>query len=239
MTTSRYAGVNPDVYSSSSTITNQATSASSVSGSRSSQTETVNMDFMSATGRQALDSLLAQLSAGGTTAQRQIQEDILRTIQQIEGQRAQYTKDAAFVDAEGAMQQQLRQALEQTLPSILLAGEAAGTSGDAISALLAQDAGTRAAESSAALGLGAAVDYGNIGANLLAQQSQLVNREDPALAALVEALGIDKGSAQRGTTKTKGSASQSQSSTSNTRQTTVTSGAQSGDASKTNQITVQ
>lgn len=237
--TSRYGTTGDELFGSSTSITRSITNASSNQSQSQNSTTTVDKDYMSEVGRQALDSLLAQLAAGGTTAQRQIQEDILRTIQQSQAKQAEYSKSAAFADSEGLMQQALREALESTLPSILLAGEAAGTSGDAISALLANDASTRAAQGAANVGINAAVDYGQIAAALLDTQASLANRTDPAVEALIQALGVDKGSAERGTTKTKGSASSNSSSTSSTRQVQVGSTAQSSDKSNTNQITVQ
>ena len=231
---SRYNTSNPDVYSSSVAAQAGAVQGSSTTSSTTSQTTRVNEDYMSNVGRQALDSLLAQLAAGGTPAQRAIQEDILRTIQQTEAQRAEYSKSAAFADAEGLMQQQLRQALEATLPSILLAGEAAGTSGSAISALLAQDLTARASEGAAAQGLNAAVDYGNISNQLLQTQAELVNREDPALQALQDALAIDRGSVKRGTTKTTSRTKESSKSKSSESQVKVASGAQTSDPSTAN-----
>lgn len=216
-----------EVFTNSTTDVTGGSTTSSASSTASSQREQVNKDYMSAVGRQALDSLLAQLAAGGTPAQRQIQEDILRTIQQTEAQRLSYTKDAAFADAEGAMQKSLRDALEATLPSILLAGEAAGTSGDAISALLSQDLATRASGEAAQVGLGAAVDYGQLSAALLDTQASLVNRQDPALEALIQALGVDRGSAERGTKTTSGRQSSSESASKSFSQQEVKSGVQS------------
>ena len=235
------------VASGGSTTTDTSATAQSQSGS-SASTETVNMDFMSASGRQALDSLLAQLAAGGTPEQRAIQEDILRTMQRIKVQQVEFSKDAAFRDADNAMALQLQRAMETALPSVLLAGESAGTSGDALSALLTQDLATRAAGESAQLGLGAAVDYGNISANLSQTLAGLANREDPAVQALIAALGVDKGSKQTGTSKTRSSnSSSSSSSTKSTqdtassqtqRQNTVQSGFSVSDQSDARQLSV-
>lgn len=236
--TSRY-GSNEDTYSSSADIINTTQSQSLSQGQSGSSTTTINKDYMSEVGRQALNNLLAQLAAGGTPAQRQIQEDILRTIQATQVKQAEYSKENAFAESEGLMNQALRQALESTLPSILLAGEAAGTSGSAISALLTNDLTARAAEGSAALGINAAVDYGQIAAQLLDTQAGLANRDDPAVEALIAALGVDKGSRERGTVKEKSSSKSSSSSSSSTRQVQVGSTAQSSDASNTNQITVK
>lgn len=217
------------------------TASSQTTGStgRSSNTqrEQVDIDFLSAQGRQSLDMLIAQLAAGGTPGQRAIQEDVLRTIQAIEVQRTQFSKEAAFRDAEGAIQTQLQRSLEATLPSILLASTGAGTSGDALSALLTNDLSARAAGEASALGIDAAARFGQISASLLGTQAELVDREDPALNALLQALQIDRGSSERGTRTTTGRQSQSQRQTTQQRQTQVTSpGADTGAARESQRI---
>lgn len=194
------------------TRTNSSASQQGQQTSNSSGTTKVDKSYLSAVGRQALDNLIAQLAAGGTTEQRAVQEDILRTIQKIEVERTKYTKDAAFRDAEGAVQLQLQRSLEETLPAILLAGQAAGTSGDAISALLTNDLTARAAGESALLGTQTAASYGQISAALLSDQVELLEqRNDPATEALLQALQVDKGSREKGTTRTRNKSSESSS----------------------------
>ena len=161
--TSRFSTPNAQTLFQAGSVVNSASSRTSgQQQSQSSQTTSQQQQFLSATGRQALDTVIAQLAAGGTPQQRAFQADILRTIQAVEVQRAQYGKDAAFRDAEGAVQLQLQRALESTLPTVLLASEAAGTSGDAVSALLTNDLTARAAGTAAEVGLNAAAQYGRI-----------------------------------------------------------------------------
>lgn len=221
----RYSAQNGNTYSGTAGKTSSTTSSSSSSSSSESGLSTYNQDFMSQAGRRALEQLLAQLMAGGTPAQRAIQEQQLKTMQQLDAQASNYTRDVALGDAEGLMQQALQQTLEQVLPNILLAQSNAGTSGDAISALLSQDLATRAAQGSAALGVGAVADYGQVLAALMGNKSQLAgNAQDDALGALINLLNIDKGSASRGTIATRGSSRTNNTGTQTTTTNTVDSG---------------
>lgn len=193
-----------------STTNNSSSSSSSESSSTS-----YNLDFMSQAGRQATEKLLAQLLAGGTDSMRARESELRSLNNDLKALMDQYTKGAAFADAQGLMSQLMRQAMEQAMPNILLAGASAGTSGDAISALLSQDLATRASQAASAAGLSAAGDYGSILAQLAGQRVGAVSSiEDTATKALVDLLSIDKGSAQRGSTKSSGSSSSKSSSTS-------------------------
>lgn len=166
---------------------------------RGRETEDFDIDTMSEPGREALTQLIAQLAAGGTEQQRRIAEEQQRTLQNMRASQAQYSRRRALADAKGLMGQQLRRSMEDALPSILLAQAGAGTSGDALSALLSQDAATRAAEGAASVGVGAVADYGQILLGILGQESNLVsNMEDLATQALLSALDLDVGSMKRG-----------------------------------------
>lgn len=187
----------------------QSSSSSSESTSSSGRSSTsFNIDTMSSTGRSSLNQLIAQLAAGGTDAQRKNRQLQLSQVNNLEALSRGYSRQNAFADAEGLLNQILRQALEQGLPSILQAQAAAGTSGDALSALLTQDLATRSSEAAAAQGLGAAVDYGQILAGLQGQKTDLLSSlTDEATNALLGALGIDAGSMKRGTETTRSSSS--------------------------------
>lgn len=214
-----------------STTRGQTTSTTNQSQQQTSSqrsTTSFNERNISAIGRQALDSLIAQLAAGGTPSQRAAQQDVLRTIQLIDAQRAEFSSDRALALSEEAVQSNLQRSLEAALPSILLAGNAAGTSGDALSALLTQDLQTQAAGQAAEIGIDAVTNFGQISAGLLQDRSVLSQRQDPVANALIQALNVDVGSERSGssTTRTTGSATQRGSSTtigtslSNTSQTT-------------------
>ena len=225
MALSRYSAQGGNTYSGIAGNSTSTTSSSSSSSSSESGLSTYNQDFMSQAGRQAMEQLLAQLSAGGTPAQRAIQEQQMRTMQQLDAQASNYTRETALADAEGLMQQMLRQSLEQTMPSIMLAQSAAGTSGDAISALLAQDMATRASQGAASAGVGAVADYGQVLASLMGSQAYLAaNQQDDALNALLQLLQTDVGSANRGTVATSGTSRTVNTGTSTTRNQSVSSG---------------
>lgn len=185
------------------TQTNQTTTGTATRDSTSTtderSTTDFNIDTMSQSGRQAMQQLLATLSAGGTEEQRRILQEQLQTLQNVRGRQEDYTRETALADSEGMVQRTLQQALEESLPSILLAGAGAGTSGGAISALLTQDMAARAAGEAATVGTNAVQGYGGILAQLTGQEVAAgQNMEDQALEALLGALGIDSGSMKRG-----------------------------------------
>lgn len=184
------------------TTTGSATRDSTTRTNEQSKTD-YNIDLMSDAGRQALTQLMAELQAGGTEEQRRILEEQLNALRTNRAAQADYSRETALGDAEGLVQTTLRKALEENLPSILLAGAGAGTSGSAITALLAQDLSTRAAGEAASVGTQAVGNYGQILASLLGQEAQTtLGMEDQATQALIEALGIDQGSMRRGSETT-------------------------------------
>jgi hypothetical protein len=166
---------------------------------REFEKQLLNIDTMSDAGREGMNQTLAQLLAGGTDEQRRIQEEQLKSIQNLREQQQSYTRDTALADAEGLMQKLLRQGLEGGMPQIQLAQSGAGTSGNALSALLTQDLATRSAESAASAGVNAVGSYGSILAQLTGQEASATGGlEDIVTKALLNALQIDKGSMQRG-----------------------------------------
>lgn len=179
----------------------QTTSSQTTQSSGTQQTSARNMDPSSLA---ALQALISQLMGGGT---QQMAEDRARRqqeIQALQNIRGQYSKEAAFGDAQGAMSQQLRQAMEASMPSLVRAAEGAGTSQNSMRALLTQDALNRAAEASSALGLQAAVQYGGLGANYSSVLEQLTRGDNTVTEALLNALNIAKGAVQDSTTQTSG-----------------------------------
>lgn len=194
-------------------VTNGSSNQTSVQNGSSTQ-KTVTNNFTPQ--QQALlDGLLKQLAAGGTP---QMVEDRARRVQQaqqVQKSLLGYTKDAAFGDAQGAMAQMLRQAMEQSMPALVRASEASGTSSNALRALLIQQQQQNAAQAASALGLKAAVDYGGV-SNGMNQILANLNQTDPTVAnALMQALGIAKGGTSTSTTTgTTSNTTQTQGSTS-------------------------
>jgi hypothetical protein len=172
--------------SNSNTVSNQ---------SQSSQgSKTVNTQNMPQASLAALEALITQLMSGGTPQMKEELNRVAYEMAQARGLRSEYSKSAAFNDASGAMAQTLRQSLEKMLPSIHRAAEGSGTSANSMRALLLQDAATRSSEAASAIGLKAAVDYGNISTNLTNALATLAGKSDPVTAALINALNISKGS---------------------------------------------
>ncbi len=148
---------------------------------------------MSSANQAALERLIQQLMSGGTPEMKQQQATRNSEISTVRNERDNYTRDSAFADAQGLISQQMRRTLESMLPSINRAAEDAGSSGGALRALLMQDAAQRASESSAALGVQTAVQYGGINSNM-SQVLEALTRVNPqATEALIQALNVAKG----------------------------------------------
>lgn len=171
------------------TSTNGTTNSTSTQNT-SSNTNSTNMDPKSLA---ALQALIAQLMGGGT--KQQVSDQVARKneINNVTQQRAGYSKDAAFADAQGLIAQTMQQALQQLVPSINKAAEGAGTSQSSIRALLLQDAAQKAAQSASVAGLGAATNYGQIATSLSGVLEALTRPNNDVSNALLNALGIAKG----------------------------------------------
>lgn len=157
------------------------------------QSESTSGTKFFAGGEDALTLLIQQLLGGGTAEQRAEQVRRAEEVQAVRGQRADYTKGAAFADAAGAQNQQSRLAMEKLIPAIMAAAQGAGTSQNSMRALLMQDAANKAAESAAALGLKASVDYGQIANGQNQVLEALTRPGSPITEALLKALEISKG----------------------------------------------
>lgn len=182
----------------SGSTTTSSSSGTSFKDINSSKQFNQNTTNMTPEALAALNGLLQQLLGGGTQAQAVDRANRLAEIQSVQALRGNYTKDAAFADAQGAMAQQMRAVLEKLLPNIVRAAEGAGTSQNSMRALLLQDAATKAAESSGALGLKAAVDYGGLSGNYSQVLEGLTKaQQDPVMEALLQALGVSKGAVQK------------------------------------------
>jgi hypothetical protein len=157
------------------------------------QSENISGSQFFAGGEDALTALIKQLASGGTPEQLAEAARRLQEINAVRQQRGDYSKQAAFTDAQGAQSQQSRLALEKLIPSITRAAEGAGTSGSSMRALLLQDAANKASESAAALGLKASVDYGNISGGMNQVLEALTRQGNPITDSLLKALEISKG----------------------------------------------
>lgn len=194
------------------TSTSSGTSQSNTNQTQTSNQTTKNMDPASLA---ALNQLIQALMGGGTAdmkKQRAVRDNERQTVGNM---REGYSKGAAFTDAQGLIAQQMRRALEQMLPSISRAAEDAGSSGGALRALLMQDAADKASESSSALGVKTAVDYGNISSNLSQVLERLTTPDNSVTQALIGALGVAKGATVNttGTVNTVGSTTGSENKT--------------------------
>lgn len=210
-------------------VTNESTSSWQTGSTSSISQEIRNLDFMDPASRRALNQLLAGLTtgSGGNAASQAAQEvDRLRLdeIAANQGIRADYSKGQAFADAQGAMNANLARTLELAMPTITAGIDAAGTSGSALSALLTQQAADDAAASAAELGLQAAISYGNIQASLSQTIGSILGQGSEAANLLMQALGIGKGSMERGTiTGTQQTTSSSRGGSTSTSSTSGTS----------------
>jgi len=150
----------------------------------------------------ALSVLLQQLMAGGTQEMQRREAGIQGEINANTALRARYSPEAALADAQGLISQQLRQAMEKSLPALTRSAEGAGASGNALRALLTQDALAKAAESSSALGVQAVQGYGQVGANLSQVLAGLVTNRNAGTEEILKAIQLMQQSQQE--TETEG-----------------------------------
>lgn len=232
--------------SSSGSSTNVTTGSNTTTGrSTTNQTSTqkTNIDYLDAASRAALNSLIAGLTGntggggsnffrgggnkGGGTNQvaeqaNKITQERLNEVAANQAIRGDYSKANAFADATGAMNANLARALEQAMPTITAGIDAAGTSGSALSALLTQQAADDAAASAAELGLQAAISYGQIQSGFSNVISNLLSQGSESANLLMQALGIAKGSVERGTITNSSTQTTNSSQTTNSTQTSTT-----------------
>jgi len=138
----------------------------------------------------ALSVLIQQLMAGGTQEQQRQAAARQGEVNTNQALRARYSPEAALADAQGLMAQQLRKAMESALPTITRSAEGAGASANSMRALLTQDALTRAAESSSALGVNAVQGYGQIGSSISGILEGLTRTDNSSMTALLQALEL-------------------------------------------------
>ena len=177
--------------------TSEQTSTSNTSRSGKTDSSTQNMDDGQLA---ALNSLIQQLSSGGTSNMNQDRATKQGEIGTLQNQRQGYSKEAGFADAQGLIAQTMRQALEKLVPSINAGAMGAGASQSSMRALLTQRAGENAAEAASAQGLTAAVNYGGVSNGISAILERLIAQQDPSTAALINALAVAKGSTVNSTT---------------------------------------
>jgi len=235
MAASRYStGAEADAKPNSTTSTSGGTSTTSPTSTSTSTNSTAVKDINSSTNTTnmspanlaALNTLIQQLLGGGTANQKQDRAVKTNEIGTLQQQRAGYSKDAAFSDAKGLMAQQMRLTLEKLLPGINSASLGAGASQSSMRALLTQRAAENAAENASAAGLGAAVNYGQVSNGISSVLANLIAQQDPATAALINALSVAKGAVSNskttGTETTNTSGQQSQTSSGGTVTTSPT-----------------
>lgn len=233
------------------TTGSSTTTGSSRTTTNASESLSKISDYLDPTARAALDSLIQGLSGveGGNrfniwdnrgkgssataTKANELDRIRLEEIATNQGIRADYSKENAFADAQGAMNATLSQALRQSMPTVTAGIDAAGTSGGALSALLTQQMAEDAAGQAAQLGLQAAINYGQIQTGQSNVIESLLGQGSEATNALLQALGIAKGAYE----STKSNSSSSQTSNTTSSQTTnssqSTANTQSGNQTST------
>lgn len=153
-------------------------------------------DNFDPTSRAAYTSLLEQLQGGGTDTMKQGLAALQALLGRSEDAEEEYTVDAARAQAQESIPLYARALREQILPGIYGAQEAAGLSGDAVTALLAQDQTTRLSEQASAAELAAIEAYAAISQNQqnITGGTASTLAQDPVQQAMQSLLGIGKGS---------------------------------------------
>lgn len=176
--------------------------------STQTQTETgkrtTNTQNMTPESLAALEQFIQQLMNGGTPEMQQQAAARRGEVTRTRSMQDSYSKAAAFADAQGLMSQQLRQAMEKGMPTLVRAAEGAGTSANSMRALMTQQLMTQAAEGAAAQGLQAAGQYGNVAVGFGGILERLTQTDPAVLQALVNAFQVSKGAVQNTTENTSG-----------------------------------
>lgn len=126
---------------------------------RSDRTITDRMDPET---RAAYEELLNKMRSGGTDAQREGMAELEALLERSIGAEEEYTPDEARRQSQKSTAKYARDLRENIMPTISGAQEGAGLSGDALSALLAQDQLTRVSEAASAAELDAIIAYGEL-----------------------------------------------------------------------------
>ena len=113
-----------------------------------------------------LEQLLQSLSGTALQQQRADIENRLQETQSTRALREQFSKEAASIDAEAALQAAISQAIRRGQPNINRAAQGAGTSAGSMRALLSQDLATQSAEIGALLKANQQTEYGRIASQL-------------------------------------------------------------------------
>lgn len=188
-----------------SQITKGATTEVGSKTGTSSELQSFNLDTMDPKSRQALEQLLGVLQGGGSSQFKDQQAIFMQSLQGLANSVQQFDPAAAQEMASGNVAQLTRNLMEQQLPQIFGAQEAAGLSGDALSALLAQDATVRTAEAQQRAQLEALLGVGGLQNQAQLGLAQAAQAPDQNVQNILAALGIGKGSVQQGTVSTAGS----------------------------------
>lgn len=144
--------------------------------------------------------------SGGTDQQKKTQAERDKEIKRNRQQQGEYSKDAAFADAQNLVDKAIADALEVAMPQIIANSEAAGTSKSSFRGLAVADAAQKGAVEGAALGSQLSVAYGQI-YNQLANTLEALTRQDPngPAAMLLQALNVAKGAVTSGVSTTDSS----------------------------------
>lgn len=125
-----------------------------------------------------------------------------------------YSKEAAFRDAQMLMQQNLQKSMEAQMPSIMAAIQGAGTSASSMQGLLSQQLAQSSAQSAGALGAQQATSYGNIAANLSNTLEALTRIDNSGTTDYLKALELLRESTSKSTSSSSGLSTSSGSSVS-------------------------
>jgi hypothetical protein len=209
-------------------VITRETSPSSTSATGSSNTtsaETVT-NFDPET-QKALDTIIQQLLGGGTTEQKKGNKQRQALISYVEQMLGEYTKGAAFADAQNLMSLNMQQSMEKNMPAIAKSIESAGTSASSMQGLLSQKMANDAALSAGALGAEQAKAYAGATTNFASILEALTRSDNTVVNSLVQALNTAKGGTVNRTASQTGQSSQNQSISGKTETTSMSGGGSS------------
>jgi len=184
--------------------TQNSTSTQNAYGYQNSQSDSES--FSGISNPEALASLLSFIKTG-VNGNPQYQAQLARrqgVAGEVSNLMAEYSKQAAFRDADMLMQQNLQKSMEAQMPAIMSAIQGAGTSASSMQGLLSQKLAQDSAMQAGAAGAAQATAYGNIAANLSNTLEALSRIDNSGTTDYLKALELLRESTSKSTSSSRG-----------------------------------
>lgn len=196
---------------------------STTGSSSTNQTSTEITDYFDPKTKESLDHIIQQLLSGGTKEQKADRQKRTALMSFVEQMLGQYSKQAAFDDAQNLMNLNIQQSMQKNMPAIARSIEGAGTSASSMQGLLSQNLARDTALGAGALGADQAKAYAGASTNLASVLEALSRPDNSIASSLIQALNVAKGGTITRNTSQTGSSNQTQNQVQGGKTETITS----------------